>query len=231
MILDTAVGRNFARLQIANAIVICHGFPYEPGSVVEKGYDKLAELFSRIAPTLIFDFSGCGKSRGYFSPENWVEDLKKIAQKFKSVSIIGYSMGAMVALKACAELENVEKLVLIAPPLPEIFEQKRLEELYAQATKIVKIKSFNEFLALRQFFDLERVVTKINASKLIVHGTKDEIVPFFCGEKIYKIVREPKSFLKVINGSHFLRRDEKVMQKVAEWLEGKIKEKNFEITV
>ena len=226
MILETAVGNNFVRLHVARAILICHGFPYEKGSVIEKSYSDLADLFSRFMPTAIFDFSGCGNSRGFFSFYGWVKDLKRIAEKFEKVSILGYSMGGLVALRASLELDNLERLVLVSTPLPEIFSEERLKSMHEHATKIMRIRGFDEFreemMELKKEGILDRI-GKIDSQKLVVHGTKDEIVPFECGERIYKALNEPKSFLRVINGDHFLRRNENVIKKVLEWFNGNIK--------
>lgn len=233
MIVDTFVGRNFARLCVSRALIVCHGFPYESGSVVEKGYGEIAELFSEVEPTLIFDFSGCGKSRGYFSVRNWVEDLERISREFERVSILGYSMGALVALKTAPLLRNLEKLILVAPPLPKIFESSRLKEMHAHALKIMRIGEFEEFsreiLELRNE-DLLKPLRNLKAEKLVVHGTRDEVVPYECGRKIFEAMGEPKSFLRVLDGDHFLRRNEKVMRKILAWFKGEIKGE-IEITI
>lgn len=236
MIFDNFIGRNFTRTHVSRAIIICHGFPYEKGSVVEKGYDEIAELFSEIDPAIIFDFSGCGNSKGNFSVRSWVEDLERLASKFKTVSILGYSMGALVAMKTASLLRNVEKLALISPPLPEIFDISKLREMHAHALKIMRIGSFEEFseeiLQLRK----ENLLSSLrnvnaNAKKLVVHGTRDDVVPYECGLKVFEALSEPKSFFKVVNGDHFLRKNEKVIQKVFEWFKGEIKDKEIEITI
>lgn len=234
MIVDTFIGRNFARLCVSRALIVCHGFPYEKGSVVEKGYGELAELFSEIEPTLIFDFSGCGNSRGFFSIRNWVEDLVRVAREFKRVSILGYSMGALVAMKTAPLLKNLEKLILVAPPLPEIFERSRLREMHSHALEVMRIGDFGDFskeiLELKSEKILEPL-RNLDSKKLVVHGTKDEVVPYECGLKVFEAMGEPKNFLRVLNGDHFLRRNERVMRKVLEWFKGEIKDKEIEITI
>lgn len=232
MFFDTIFGRNFGRICLRNAIVICHGFPYEAGSVVDKGYGELAGFFSKIAPTLVFDFSGCGNSKGFFGVKEWVEDLTRIAEKFEKVSIIGYSMGGLIAIRAGAELENLENLVAVSTPIPDIFSEERLELMYENAKRIMRVKDFEDFcteMRLAYKMDPREYIKKVRSAKLIVHGTKDEIVPFNCGESIYKSAEEPKAFFKVVNGDHFLRRNLRVMEFVADWLAGRIKDKEFEI--
>lgn len=232
MFFDNIFGRNFSRIYLSNAIVVCHGFPYEAGSVVDKGYGELAEFFSKIAPTVIFDFSGCGNSRGFFSVKDWVEDLKGIAEKFEKVSIIGYSMGGLIAIRAGAELDNLEKLVAVSTPLPDVFSEERLEMMYENAKRIMRIRDFEDFCReMKSVYDMNprEYIKKVKSAKLIVHGTKDEIVPFECGERIYQSAEEPKAFFKVLNGDHFLRRNFRVMELVSEWIAGRIKDKELEI--
>lgn len=234
MFFDTIFGRNFGRVYLNNAILICHGFPYEGGSVIDKSYGDLAELFSRITPTIIFDFSGCGKSEGYFSIKDWVEDVKRISQKFERISLIGYSMGGLVAIRAGAELKNIENLVAISTPLPEIFDENRIKIMFENAVKIMRVGRFEDFvekITPAYEMDPKKYIKRIFAPKLIVHGTRDEIVPFSSGEAIYNSATEPKTFFKVVDGDHFLRRNQKVMKLVADWLAGKIKDKELEIRI
>lgn len=232
MFFDTILGRNFGRVYLSKVIIVCHGFPYEPGSVIDKGYGELAEFFSKIAPTLIFDFSGCGKSFGIFGIKNWIGDVKKIAEKFEKVSLLGYSLGGLIAIEAGKELKNLEKLVAISTPIPEIFNEERIKLMFENAVKIMRLGSFERFreeMRIASELNPKRSIKKIMVPKLIVHGTKDEVVPFECGEEIYESAEEPKAFLKVIGGNHFLRKELKVMQLVSEWLEGKVTDKEIEI--
>lgn len=232
MFFDTIFGRNFGRIYISKAILVCHGFPYEKGSVIDKGYGDLAEFFSKISPTIVFDFTGCGNSMGFFNVNSWVEDIKKIAEKFEKISLIGYSLGGLIAIRAGAELDNLEKIVAISTPLPEIFSQERLEIMFENAKKIIRIRDFEDFCReMNRAYEMDpkKYIKKIKSPKLIVHGTRDEIVPFECGGTIYQNAEEPKAFFKVVNGDHFLRRNLKVMEFVADWLVERVKDKEFEI--
>jgi fermentation-respiration switch protein FrsA (DUF1100 family) len=114
---------------------------------------------------------------------------------------------------------------LISTPLPEIIDGDRLKAMYEHAKNIMRIGDYREFMAEMTKLREEDILEKagnIVAPKLVVHGTKDEIVPFKCGEEIYKALKEPKSFLKVIDGDHFLRRNERVIKYVLEWIKGEL---------
>ena len=54
---------------------------------------------------------------------------------------------------------------------------------------------------------------------MFVHGTRDEVVPFYCSEEMFKRARTKKKLLVIEGGDHFLRRNVKVLEKIAEWLE------------
>ncbi|KUJ94262.1 MAG: 2-hydroxy-6-oxohepta-2,4-dienoate hydrolase (TodF) [Archaeoglobus fulgidus] len=235
---DKKIGRVFARIYVERALIVCHGLPYEPGSVVEKSYIDLAGFFSKRGfPTLIFDFSGTGLSDGHFSLKAWVEDLLRIAENFEEVSILGYSMGGAVAVRAAAELRNLRKMVVVSSPCClDMFTEQVLKLVYENArmkNTLKGIGSFESFknLFLKEFTEIEpkNWIGDVGAEKLIVHGRLDEIVPFENGLTLYNLAREPKAFVEVEKGDHFLRQDNRVVELIAEWLDGKIKEKIIRI--
>jgi alpha/beta superfamily hydrolase len=238
MLADKRIGRVFARLHVNKALIICHGLPYEPGSVVEKGYSELARYFSRRGtPTLIFDFSGTGLSEGFFSLKSWVEDVVTLSKEFEEVHILGYSMGGSVAVRAAVDIENLRKLVVVASPCcAEMFNENILKLIYENARMknlLRGIGSFENFRSIfvREFSEIEPIkwIEDVKVEKLIVHGRKDEIVPFENGTTLYEMAREPKAFAEVVEGDHFLRQNEKVTALISDWLQGKIKEKRIRI--
>ena len=229
MHVDTKIGRNFVRISIERCLVICHGLPYEPGSVVEKSYYELAKFFSKHIPALIFDFSGTGLSEGKFSLLNWVDDLISITEQFEKILLLGYSMGGAVAVRAACELDNIEKIAVVASPCClDMFNEEVLRAIYenARAKNILKgVGSYNEFVKsfVEEFGEIAPInwIGKINAPKLIVHGTEDAIVPFKHGERLFEEAKEPKVFVRVIGGDHFLRQREDVSKAILDWFEGK----------
>lgn len=238
MFVDRKTGRTFARIYIENVLLICHGLPYEPGSVVEKGYSNLANFFaSRNIPSLIFDFSGTGLSEGVFSLKAWVEDIINIAKHFDRVSILGYSMGGAVAVRAALELKNLEKLVIAASPCcADTFGENILRMIYENArikNLLRGIGGFEEFRNsfLNEFMEIEPVkwIEKVEAPKLIIHGREDDIVPFENAIRLYELAKKPKTFIELKKGDHFLRQNLMVSKIIADWLSGKIKDERLVI--
>jgi len=224
MKIDLNFGRNFSRLNVDTVVVICHGLPYEPGSALDKSYDSIAEFFSkRDIPALAFDFSGTGKSKGEFSLLSWLEDLENIASNFENVHVVGFSMGGVVAYN----LENAESYSIISSPFSsEIFDELSLKAIYSNAVLKGTLKGIRDYETFKRIFvDEFETLAPSNAkpkrNAMIIHGMRDEVVPFSHGERLFRHSKKPKMFVKVENGDHFLRKNMKVVEIVHEWIAGK----------
>ncbi len=225
MFFDTYVGRNFVRVYAENVVIICHGLPYEPLSVVSKGYDDLAEFFGvKGLNSVIFDFSGCGFSKGFFRLSSWVEDLLDIVEEFESVHIVAFSLGGVPATHI-ARLKKVKSLVLLAVPCCfEVMREDLIRLAYEKALrdKTLKISEpFEEFYEnfKRDMTDFApiRWIEKVNCPVLLVHGDKDDIIPFESSLKLYERAKD-SYFLEVRGGDHKLRKYGEVMEIVADWV-------------
>jgi|Deesub1362A_J573_1020465.scaffolds.fasta_scaffold00750_12 pimeloyl-ACP methyl ester carboxylesterase len=240
MHLDARIGRNFLRLAVERCLLICHGLPYESGSVVEKNYSKLANFFAlKGIPSAIFDFSGTGLSEGRFRLSAWIEDLVNIAEKFDRVYLLGYSMGGVIAIRVAAELKNVVRIATVSTPCSaDMFSRDVLRFVYENARTKGVLRGIGDFETFserfeREFFEIEplRWIRRIRIPKLIVHGTEDEIVPYTHGQRLFEAAIKPKTFVKVRNGSHFLRQEDTVSEIIADWMRGKIEEEFMEIKI
>jgi len=45
-------------------------------------------------------------------------------------------------------------------------------------------------------------IHRVDAPKLIVHGDRDDIVPFSMGQKLFEAAKDPKSFYSVKDAGH-----------------------------
>ncbi len=45
-------------------------------------------------------------------------------------------------------------------------------------------------------------IAKVSAPLLIVHGTRDGVVPFALGERLFALANEPKRFVRIDGGGH-----------------------------
>jgi len=223
---DATVGRNFVRVYAENVVVICHGLPYEPASVIAKGYDRLAMKFlKKGVNSVIFDFSGTGLSKGSFRISHWVEDLLRIVDNFSSVHLLAFSLGGVPATYV-AQHENVKSLVLVAVPAGmDMMREDLLVQAHANAKLRGSLRGVGDLESFLDSFkkDMEeyeprRWIEFVKKPILIVHGTKDDIIPFESGRILFELANEPKYFLRVEGGHHRLREYPEVMDRVADWI-------------
>ncbi len=230
MHIDTSIGRNFVRIYVENVVIFCHGLPYDPGSVIEKSYDQLARFFTdRGLDSVIFDFSGCGLSRGDFSLTAWVEDLLNIVSGFSKVDLVGFSMGGVAATYVAASLDNVRNLVLVASPCcTDSVSEEILSKIYlnARSKSVLRgIGSYESFVSklrneLEEYAPI-KWIDSVRKPVLIVHGTNDDVISYESAEALFESARQPKYLLKVINGDHRLRKEKAVMEYILSWLKKK----------
>lgn len=224
MKIDISIGRNFTRLNVDEAVIVCHGLPYEPGSAIDKSYDLIAEFFSkRGIPALIFDFTGTGKSRGEFSLLRWFEDLELVAENFDRFHLVGFSMGGAIAYG----IEGAESYSVISSPFDlSLFTEESIREIYSNAILKRTLKGIRDYdIFRRKLLDEFEIIcpstTNPKKDVLVVHGLNDDIVPFSHGIKIYEKSRAPRKFVKVENGDHFLRKNRKIIELAFNWVSEK----------
>jgi uncharacterized protein len=109
------------------AAVVCHPHPLYGGSMHNNVVEAALEaLHARGFATMRFNFRGVGQSEGEFDNGHGEADDAAAALRFlneqKGVRddgavLAGYSFGAMVAMRAAANVEEVTAIVAVAPPL------------------------------------------------------------------------------------------------------------------
>jgi len=55
---------------------------------------------------------------------------------------------------------------------------------------------------LKSCFDSLEKIRRVRAPILIVHGTRDEVIPFSMGQRLYQAAPEPKSFFALEGAGH-----------------------------
>jgi uncharacterized protein len=106
------------------AAVVCHPHPQYGGSMdVPVVFAMASALRREGVATLRFNFRGVGGSEGaYGELVGEIEDARAAVAalvretKLPSVLLVGYSFGAVVALRAGADESAVDRIAAIAPP-------------------------------------------------------------------------------------------------------------------
>ena len=176
---------------------------------------------------LKFEYSGHGKSTGKFIDGNiskWTNDAKQLIKskikKSKNLIFIGSSMGSWIALNLFPSFRKQIKGFIGISSAPEFLERLMWKKFNKKIKKtIITKKIYNlergEFiypLTKQLIFDGRKnkvLNNKINLDIPIVllHGTKDEVVPLNFSIKILKIFKKSKKkLIKIKNGDHSLSR-------------------------
>ena len=155
-------------------------------------------LFNRLRfNTLILDYRGYGKSTGSPSEEGTYRDAEAAWDYLSKVApgrprfIVGHSLGGAIAVELARKHPEARGLVLEATltSVQDMVEQSAWGFLPVG-------------LILTQKFDALSKIGEVKMPVMIAHGTRDSIVPFQMGERLYEAAPAPKRFVKVEGAGH-----------------------------
>jgi fermentation-respiration switch protein FrsA (DUF1100 family) len=146
---------------------------------------------------LIIDYRGYGKSEGspferglYLDARAayrwWVQQQSGPGQK---LVVMGESLGGCVAVDLAAEV-NPAGLIL----------QSTFTSARDMARTLFPLGLLHPLTGIR--FDSVSKIGGVRCPKLVIHGTRDEIVPFGLGRKLYEAAPPPKIFYEVADAGH-----------------------------
>ena len=72
---------------------------------------------------------------------------------------------------------------------------------------------------LKDRYDSIDKIGKIKTPILIMHGEKDDIIPFFMGKKLFEKANEPKHSYFTSNDDHMMTFDENLLKKIKNFIE------------
>ena len=105
--------------------------------------------------------------------------------------IVGHSLGGAIATELARRRPDAAGLVL--------------EATFTSVADMVSESPWGWLpvgLILTQRFDTLAKIGEVKVPVLVTHGTRDSIVPFSMGERLYEAVRGPKRFIKVEGAGH-----------------------------
>jgi uncharacterized protein len=176
---------------------------------------------------LKFEYSGHGKSKGKFIDGNiskWTSEARQlIKSKIKKKSnliFIGSSMGSWIALNLLPDFKKQIKGFIGIASAPEFLENLMWKKFTKEIKKIIlskkvyflKVGEYTYPITKQLIFDGKK--NKIYNSKyntnlpiVLLHGTKDEVVPIKYSKNIIKKFNNSNSkLIKIKNGNHSLSR-------------------------
>ncbi len=215
------------------AMIIAHGLPSTPLPVQEKGYDELGRLICKIGlVSIVFNFSGCQGSGGFFSLENWMKDLNFIYNYIRNLDVVNpsqvgflaFSMGTIPTIYYIAHLPpkgpHYPKVLIICA-CPADLSEKRLAELRlgvhltkeAGGIRITDdydskiIPEFREYMPIKW-------IHNIKAAKFIIHGARDDLIDVKNAYNLYQAAHTPKELFILDEAGHKLRQDTNAIEKI-----------------
>ena len=169
-------------------ILWCHG---NAGNIGDR-LDLLKLLHDKVGVNIfIFDYRGYGKSQGRPTEDGTYRDAHGAMDYLHSrpdvegdkIVVFGQSLGGAIAVDlACRN----RFLGLI---LESTFTS--LVDIFEMPTKAFAMK-----------YDSYSKIKRVKIPLLVLHGDKDDVVPFESGYTLYKAAHEPKKFCAIEGASH-----------------------------
>lgn len=226
----------------APVVIFCHGFTGHRIEAHRLFVHAAREFCRRGFLALRFDFRGSGESEGLFQSMTvsgevsdlraaitWVEKIGEAERNL--IGVVGLSLGGVVAILTAAQDNRIRAVATWSAPadLSEVARgvlgHVRLEDVksigYLDLPSGYRVGYGFVSEAYSMKHNVLSAVSKISPRPLlIVHGTRDQVVPFDHAERLYEAAGEPKSLYVVEDADHTFSRWElqwKVINHTVEW--------------
>ena len=206
------------------AVLVIHGFA---GGTYDQEYltnflelERKFDVYSFTLPGHDTIDKNVTRNDWIKAAETHIEMLKK--NGYKSIYVIGHSMGGVIATLMAVKYKEVKKLVLLAPAFkylalddygnfsiiegikktPQIIKSYGKNDVLARIFKI-PVKSVFEFVSLVK--ENEAIPKEIAVPTLIIQGLDDDVVPVESSKYVYNLIpNKNKEILFFENANHDL---------------------------
>jgi fermentation-respiration switch protein FrsA (DUF1100 family) len=145
----------------------------------------------------IFDYRQYGRSQGKVSEKGTYLDAsaalqtlhQRLALNPQSIMLFGRSLGSAVAVDL-ARRAPCRALILESP-------FTSVPDMAARALPLLPIGRL-----LRTRYNSLRKIAQVTVPVLILHGDRDEVVPFEQGQRLFTAANEPKTFYTIPRAGH-----------------------------
>ena len=172
-------------------------FAHGNGGNISHRADIAAKFYAEGFSVFLFDYRGYGKSEGeptekgtYKDAEGALEYLRKeVGIPISRIVPVGESLGGAVVVDVCTRYD-FRAAVLISPStrfsevMSHLYPDRPLDEKFDG------------------IYDSSRKISKIHSPVLIVHGDRDDLVPFKQGKALFEKANVPKAFYRVRGAGH-----------------------------
>ncbi len=229
-----AIGNLFTHNGKRESIVILlHGFlsSKEDMFVVAEALQKAG------IDSLAIDYNGHGESEGEFSSftiSAAVEDCKAaidyaLANGYSSVGVFGFSIGGFVALNVAKSIPRKIKALVLGSPVSDfkaLFGKADLQDwkstgMLRSANMGLNIHMDYKFYEDGAALDGYSKFSKFEIPSLILHGTKDEVVPPQQSEELVRTLKNVH-LLRITNATHSLFSSDEALDSLVKWFKANL---------
>ena len=189
-------------------LVFFHG---NAGNLSNRTY-KLTHLSKLDLNIIILAWRSFSGNEGEPSEQNLYNDAKKTIDwlnsrgvKNKNIILYGESLGTGIAV----ELGQTNQFggIILESPFTSMTNAAKNIYPWLPVKYLLKDK-----------YDSEKKIKNLQIPILIMHGKKDNIVPFKMGKKLYDLANNPKFFYFTENDDHMMTFDEKLVNTIKNFL-------------
>ena len=189
-------------------LVFFHG---NAGDLSNRIY-KLNELDKLNINILLISWRGFSGNEGYPTEKNLYEDaeaafkwLNKKKVSKSQIILYGESLGTGVAVEIASK--NNFNSIILESPFTSIENSAKIYYPYLPVSFLLKDR-----------YDSISKIKKINSPILIMHGRKDDIVPFFMGKKLFEKANSPKDSYFTDIDDHMMEFNSQLLNKIKDFI-------------
>ena len=224
-------------MMLRKAILVIHGFG---GGIYDEEY--LINRLELIKNYDVYTFTLPGHDgiKANMTEEKWTQRAEEmikflIKNKYKTIYVIGHSMGGVLATRLASKYKEVKKLVLLAAAFRYLeFKEEKLDVIKSIAKLPALAKEYkDEFVSrlqkmplssLKEFMNTVRhnedALKNIYIKTMIIQGTSDNVVPIETADFIYDLMPTKEKEVLMCEGvNHDIFRSNKKEQITNEIIE------------
>lgn len=199
------------------AILIIHGFG---GGTYDEEY--LSNRLELIRNFDVFTFTLAGHDglfKSNMTEEDWIKSTENmikflIKNNYKTIYVIGHSMGGVLAARLASKYKEIKKIVLLAAAFRYLeFKDNNVDIVKSLKKTPELVKDYkDEFIsriikmppnAIKEFMSTiknnEYVLKNITIPTLIIQGTNDTLVPLETADYIYNEIPSKQKEVLILN--------------------------------
>ena len=173
---------------------------------------KLNELYKLDVNILIISWRGFSGNPGKPTEENLYNDARKSVEwlneagiKNKNIILYGESLGTGVATELGQD--NSFSGIVLESPFTSIADAAKIYYPYLPIDLLIKDR-----------YDSLKKIKNINTPILIMHGKKDDVVPFKMGVELFEKANQPKFSYFSENDDHMMEFNDQLMNSLRKFL-------------